>query len=106
MSTISGIYPALVTPFDEYGKLDTNRAQILVEKLQKNGVSGFYVGGSTGESYLLSVDERKKMLEAVVEACDPKLDVIANIGMLATEHSIELAKHAEKLNVKVIWQTP
>ena len=106
MSTISGIYPALVTPFDEYGKLDTNRAQILVEKLQKNGVSGFYVGGSTGESYLLSVDERKKMLEAVVEACDPKLDVIANIGMLATEHSIELAKHAEKLNVKAISSVP
>ena len=106
MERVKGLYPALVTPYDKDGRLDTNMAQKLVEKLQNQGVDGFYVGGSTGESYLLSVDERKAMLEAVCEAAAPGKKVIANIGMLATEHSIELAKHAAKLDVTAISSVP
>lgn len=102
----AGIYPALVTPFDADGRLDTNRAQRLVENLADRGVSGFYVGGSTGEAYLLSMDERKAMLEAVVEACPKDQAVIANIGMMATEHSVELARHAQKLGVAAISSVP
>ena len=106
MKKMTGIFPALVTPYDSQGKLDTDRVQALVERLQKQGVSGFYVGGSTGESYLLRMDERKKMLEAVKEAADPDLDIIANIGMLATEQSVELAGHAQKVGVSAISSVP
>lgn len=106
MKKIEGLFPALVTPFDENGKVSTERIGRLVEKLQKSKIRGFYVGGSTGESYLLSMEERKNVLEAVKEAADPSLDIIANIGMLATEQSIELAKHAENLGVTAISSVP
>lgn len=102
----TGIFPALVTPFDSNGKCDPVRMQRLVEKLSKSGVNGFYVGGSTGESYLLSMDEREYMLEAAKEACPSTLKIIANIGMLATLHSIRLARHAEKLGVSAISSVP
>ena len=56
--------------------------QKVVDSCLAKGVSGFYVGGSTGESYLLSLEERREMLEHVVKAVDGRGDVIANIGVL------------------------
>lgn len=106
MKKIEGLFPALVTPYDGEGRVNTDAIGGLVEKLQKRGVNGFYVGGSTGESYLLSMEERKCVLEAVKEAADPSMKLIANIGMLATEQSIALAKHAEKLGVTAISSVP
>lgn len=106
MKKMTGIFPALATPYDSQGNVDTDRLQALVRRLQEQGVSGFYVGGSTGESYLLRMEERKKILGAVKEAADPGLDIIANIGMLATEQSIELAQHAQKTGVSAISSVP
>ena len=48
------------------------------------------------------MQERKQILEAVAETVDGKAEVIANIGVFATEHGIELAKHAEKTGVSAI----
>lgn len=103
--TFEGIYPALVTPFHTDGTIDTDTLQKLVKRNLEKGVDGFYVSGSTGESYLLTMEERKKVLEAVMEAAEGK-KVIANIGMIATGQSIELARHAEKCGVDAISSVP
>ena len=88
MKEYRGIFPALVTPFDEKGRVDADRMQRLVEKNLRQGVAGFYVGGSTAESYLLSMDERKYALEAVMEAVQgTEASVIANVGVFATENA-------------------
>lgn len=101
-----GIYPALVTPYGENGDLKAKAVEELVEKNIQKGVSGFYVGGSTGESYLLSMEERKEMLEMVMASVAGRVDVIANIGMFATRHGIELAEHAEALGAAAISSVP
>lgn len=106
MKKFKGIYPALITPFDEKGRINPEIVQQVVDSCLAKGVSGFYVGGSTGESYLLSLEERREMLEHVVKAVDGRGDVIANIGVFATEHGIELAKHAEELGVDAISSVP
>lgn len=103
---IKGILPALVTPYDAAGRVDTDKLQKLTEHLQKVGVDGFYVGGSTGESYLLSMDERKRVLEAVREVIGQDKVLIANIGMIATEQSIELAKHAMAIGADAVSSVP
>ena len=106
MKKFKGIYPALITPFDKKGRINPEMVQKVVDTCLEKGVSGFYVGGSTGESYLLSADERRQMLESVVKAVDGRGDVIANIGVFATEQGIELAKHAESLGVSAISSVP
>ena len=55
---------------------------------------------------MLSMDERKYLLEAVKEVVGNKCDIIVNIGMFATEHSIGLARHAEKIGVSAISSVP
>lgn len=106
MKKFKGIYPALITPFDKNGRINPEMIQEVVESCLKKGAAGFYVGGSTGESYLLSKEERKDMIEEVVKAVHGRGQVIANIGMFATEHGVELAKHAESLGVDAISSVP
>ena len=64
---LAGIFPALVTPFDKSGHLDCERAGPLIERLIQAGVDGFYIGGSTGEGFLQSLEERKRFLKYVAD---------------------------------------
>lgn len=106
MKKFKGIYPALITPFDKKGRVNPEKIQQIVDNCISKGVSGFYVGGSTGESYLLTLEERRQVLEEVVKAVNGRGDVIANIGVFATEQGIELAKHAEAMGVSAISSVP
>ena len=106
MKKYQGIFPALVTPYDAQGHIDANATERLVEHLIGQGVSGFYVGGSTGESYLLSLEERKTFLEMVISAAKGRVPVIASIGVVATAHGIELAEHAAKAGADAISAVP
>ncbi|HIW50159.1 MAG TPA: N-acetylneuraminate lyase [Candidatus Blautia intestinavium] len=106
MKKFKGIFPALVTPFDEKGNIAPESVEKLVEHCLEKGVRGFYVGGSTGESYLLSAKERRYMLELVIKTVRGRADVIANIGVFSTDQGIELAKHAESLGVSAVSSVP
>ena len=88
-----GIMPALMTAFD--GE-DIDRARIaeLVKKLAGDGVHGLYVGGSSGEMVLCSIEERKALLETVIEN-KGDLTVIAHVGCLSTKDTVELSRHAK-----------
>ena len=90
---MKGILPALLTAFGE-GGVDSAKQRALVERLADSGVHGLYVGGSSGEMVLMTEDERRFLLETVMEAAG-NLTVIAHVGSLTTEGSLELARHAE-----------
>ena len=66
MNKLQGIFPALVTPFNKDGKIDSNAIERLIEFHLKNGVNGFYIGGSSGEGFLLNLEERKYVIDAVM----------------------------------------
>lgn len=106
MKKYKGVFPALVTPYDENGRIHSSMVEKLVDHLIMCGVDGLYVGGSTGESYLLSIKEREKLLEAVIYAADGRVPVIANIGVIATEHSRELAEHAQRAKAAAVSAVP
>ena len=62
----SGIYSALITPYDKDGALDAAMLRKLIKYELDKGVEGFYCCGSSGEGLLLSNDERKKIVEIVL----------------------------------------
>ena len=103
---IKGIYPALVTPYDASGEVDLKMVQKLTAHLTKCGADGFFVGGSSGESYLLTPAERKKILEAVIEAAAPGQKIMAHVGMLSTQETIALAKHAQDAGADAVSAVP
>jgi N-acetylneuraminate lyase len=103
---LTGIYAALFTPFDEDGKIMYEPLQKHVDYLVKQGIDGFYVNGSTGESFLMSPEERKKVLEAVLEANDGRATVISHCGAIGTELTLDLVRHSAKLPVDAISSVP
>ena len=103
---IKGIIPALVTPFDSNEKVDYGVLTELVNRLIDQGVNGFYACGSTAECFLLTDDERKKVMETTIKAADGRVPVIAHIGNIGTEKTAELAKHAEAVGASAVSSVP
>ena len=60
-----GIYAALVTPYTKDGAVNYDELQKLVRHLISQGIDGFYVAGSTAETFLLSSEERKNDVETL-----------------------------------------
>ncbi|MBB5155668.1 4-hydroxy-tetrahydrodipicolinate synthase [Saccharopolyspora phatthalungensis] len=91
------VLTAMVTPFDEDGNLDLTLAQELATYLVDSvGNDGLVVNGTTGESPTTSDREKEQLLRAVVEAVGDRATVVAGAGTNNTEHSLELARTAEK----------
>lgn len=106
ISKYQGIIPAFYACYDEEGKISWERTKQWTRKLVELGVKGVYVCGSSGECIYQSKDERKKTLEAVVEAAEGKLTVIAHVACNNTADSAELAAHAESLGVDAVASIP
>lgn len=103
---MKGIIPALVTPFDDRGEVNTSSLRALVNKLIGEGVGGFYVCGSTGEGLLLEEQERKQILETVVEESNGSVPVIAHVGALSTKQAVRLAVHARECGADAVSSIP
>lgn len=97
-----GMFTALVTPMLEDGQVDFESLQRLVDHQIAEGIYGFYVGGSTGEAFLLSSDERMQVLESVIRATRQRVPVVAHIGCISTMESVRLAKHAEQAGADAV----
>ena len=100
VKNLYGIMPALMTAFDG-DKIDNARIGELVRKLGNDGVHGLYVGGSSGEMVLCSTEERKELLETVMEN-KGDLALIAHVGCLSTKDTVELSKHAKSCGADAV----
>jgi 4-hydroxy-tetrahydrodipicolinate synthase len=90
-----GVFPPIVTPFDDDGEVDYESLADNIERLERNGVSGITPCGSTGERSTLRPQEHRDVIEfAVAEASTP---VIAGTGAPSTWEVIELTSHAAEV---------
>ena len=105
-SKYQGIFPAFYACYAADGSISPERVKAFAEYLIGKGVKGFYVGGSSGECIYHSVEERKLVLESVMEAARGKVTVIAHVACNNTKDSMALAAHAESLGVDAIAAIP
>ncbi|SDK22639.1 N-acetylneuraminate lyase [Natronincola ferrireducens] len=95
---MKGIFTALITPFHGDGKInEKGLRQVVRHNIDKMGVHGLYVGGSTGENFLLSKETKKEIFSIVKEEVGTQVKLIAQIGSLNIEEAIELGKYATDL---------
>lgn len=93
---LEGIVPAMVTPFTKNGKhVDYDKACALAVHFADQGVHGLFPCGTTGSGLLMSVEERKKLLEELIGAVGRRINVIAQTGAMDTATAIDLARHAK-----------
>ncbi len=93
---IQGIFPALATCFDADGNLYKQKVLFNIRKLNQIALSGYLVCGSTGETPLLSADERVQLMEWVKEASSEGKTLIAGVGAESVHETVRLASCAAK----------
>jgi 4-hydroxy-2-oxoglutarate aldolase len=94
---LSGIYPALTTPFAADGSVSTSDLKHNIERYNRTGLAGYAVMGSTGETVLLSHGEWERVLIAVKESAAADKRLIAGTGMESTQDTIHRTKVAAEL---------
>lgn len=99
---LHGVIVPMITPFDAHNQIDFNGLRQVVDFLVEKGVHGLMPGGTTGEGMLLSLDERKALLETVLDQVRRRLPVVAHAGCIDTASTVELARHAVKAGADVI----
>ena len=96
-----GVMPALVTPLtDDGNKIDKSRIKTLVDSVIDGGVSALVPCGTTGEFQNLSLNERKKTIETVIDHTNGRVPVIAATGHSSTKTTIELTQHAKNVGAE------
>lgn len=106
MVNLNKIFSALIVPTNADQSINYEVLKKLVHLQMQDGVEGFYCCGSSGEGLLLTTDERKKVLETVLDACEKKVPVIAHVGTIRTEDAKELARHAKAAGADAISMIP
>jgi N-acetylneuraminate lyase len=106
LKDITGVIPALITPFDENDALDEARLRNCVRFLLGRGVDGLYLTGSTGEAFLMSPDERKRVVDVVTQEVAGRIPLIAHVGAIGTGLSVDLAEHAQGAGVDALSSVP
>lgn len=95
-STLRGVLTALPTPFTADGAVDEQALRRAVNHSVDNGVDGVVVGGSTGEVGALTIDERRLIVETVLDETAGRVPVVAQTGATSTRQAIELSKAAQE----------
>ncbi len=94
---LTGLTPAVLTPFDSHGDLNLDAVEKQVELCLADGLTSAFVGGTTGEFSSLSIPERKALTGRWLDVCrGSKLRVVVHVGANALVEAEDLAKHAEE----------
>jgi 4-hydroxy-tetrahydrodipicolinate synthase len=99
---LEGIYTPLITPFHADESIDFDALADLVERLVEAGVHGLISGGSTGENYAETVEERLELARFITERARGRLPVIVGTGAMRTADSIALARGAREMGADAL----
>src|SRR4051812_36457383 len=104
---LTGIFPALTTPFYPDGRLYPKKLEHNVDRYSRTPVSGMTILGSTGEAVMLSESEQREVLQVAVEAAAPEKVLLAGVGHESALKTVEAAEYAAKLNYDIaLVRTP
>lgn len=104
---LHGIFPPLTTPFYPDGNVYFKKLESNVERYSRTPIAGIVVLGSTGESIMLSDQERREVLKCAREAAAPNKVLIAGTGIESAVETLRLTEHAAELGYDVaLIRTP
>lgn len=94
VSRLSGYAPAIPTPFNDDGHIDTAAFEQFCERQIREGATALVVCGTTGEAPTLRPAEHHVLVRIAVDVARGRVPVIAGAGSNSTAHAIELTKDA------------
>ena len=101
-----GVIPAVISVFHKDEELDEQGTREFIRYLLSMDIGGLYVTGSTGETWMMTAEERMRQVEIVMEEVGDKVPVVVHVGAMSTREAIKLAKHAEQFGATGVSSVP
>jgi N-acetylneuraminate lyase len=101
-----GVMPALVSCIDENEHVKEDAMRRLMAWHIKEGVTGFYLTGGTGEGPVLQKETRKRIAEIAKDTAGSRVRLIAHVGAIDLKTARELARHAGEIGLDAISSVP
>ena len=83
-----GVIPAVISVFHKDEELDEQGTREFIRYLMSMDIGGLYVTGSTGETWLMTAEERMRQVEIVMEEVGDKVPVVVHVGAMSTREAI------------------
>jgi 4-hydroxy-tetrahydrodipicolinate synthase len=94
---LKGVFVPHITPFQRNGEINEDALRQCVRFWVEGGLSGLVPCGSNGEAPYLLREERKRVIEVVVDEVNGRVPVIAGTGAISTRETIQLTKDAKSI---------
>jgi len=98
---LHGIFPPIATPFNNDGDIWKVKVQHNIEKWNLTGLAGYVVCGSTGESVMLTTEEKIQLFEWVAQYAAPEKLLVAGTGVESVRETVALSNRAAEIGYKV-----
>ena len=95
-----GIYTPIITPFMDSGEIDWDKYAEVIDWQIENGVAGIIVGGSTGEFYALSKEERIQQFEFAAERINSRVEFMAGVNDIRVDECLQISSAAVDAGAK------
>lgn len=95
----AGVFPAITTQMKKDGSLDLGGTAKHAHALIESGVTGLVFLGSLGENQALSGEEKRRVMEAMVEAVDGRVPVLSGVAESSTAEAARYMRDGEKLGM-------
>jgi N-acetylneuraminate lyase len=101
-TAFGGIWPAVLTPLAPDGSPAFAVLEQLTDLFARQGLGGLYIGGSTGQWPLLTLEERCNVAACVVRAAAGRIPVMVHVGACTTADAVALARHAARVGADAV----
>ncbi|MGL6063991.1 MAG: N-acetylneuraminate lyase [Fusobacteriaceae bacterium] len=100
---MKGLYNALLVSFDENGNIDEKGTREIIRyNIDVMKMDGIYVGGSTGEAFMMSTDMKKEVFRIAMDEAKGAVSLMAQVGSINLYEAVELGKYATELGYKCL----
>lgn len=99
---LKGIISPILTPMHEDESINVEELRNEVERMISNGIHGIFPFGTNGEGYILSAEEKKTVLEVVVDQTAGRVPIYAGTGAISTKETIAQSKMAQEAGADVL----
>lgn len=93
---MTGSWVAVVTPYDANGDVNVPKFHELIDFHVEHGTSGLLLMGSTGESTVLSIEERREIVDGVAPYANGRIPMFVGCTRSTTEGTLEFARYAQE----------
>jgi 2-keto-3-deoxy-L-arabinonate dehydratase len=106
MTRLQGVFPIVITPFDENGGIDLDSQRNVVRYLIDSGAHGLGLLANASEAYALSTPERSELMRVIIREVNGRVPVVVSTGHTGTDVAVQLSQEAQQEGADALMVLP